>query len=138
MQTVLIVDDSKEVRFFLTKIFEDQGLKVSVAEDGKQGIEAYKKCQHDIVFSDIEMPVMGGIEFAKFLFDKYDIKISLMTGSPIKNLPEEYFFAPGVKNILHKSIFVENLVPILNSIIKHESRELQISWTHTTTSNIES
>ncbi len=35
MKRVLQLDDSKEVRFFLTRIFEDQNCEVVTAEDGK-------------------------------------------------------------------------------------------------------
>ena len=121
MKHVLIVDDSKEVRFFLSRLFVDQGLKVSVAENGLQGIKAYENERPDMVFSDINMPEMGGVEFAKYIFEHYKTKVTLITATPIKELPKSYFDITGVNEILHKSYFIEEISSIINTFIKNSN-----------------
>ncbi len=61
----LIVEDVLSSRFLLRKILEKMGLAVIEAENGKQAITQYRKELPDIIFMDIEMPVMDGMEATK-------------------------------------------------------------------------
>ena len=61
--TVLIVDDSITVRSLLSITFEKAGYRVEEARDGKEAWEKMKSgLPCDIVFCDIEMPRMDGLE----------------------------------------------------------------------------
>ena len=63
---VLIVDDSKTVRNLVAFIMKKEGLKVTVAEDGLDGLEKlYAAGQVDLIISDINMPRMDGFTFIK-------------------------------------------------------------------------
>ena len=59
---ILIVDDNKVNRLLLARSLEQQGHKVSAAENGRQAIEMIKAENFDIILSDIEMPVMDGFQ----------------------------------------------------------------------------
>jgi two-component system chemotaxis response regulator CheY len=60
---VLIVDDSELIRDMLQKYIERCGCLVcGVAKSGKEGIEMFKLLAPDIVFMDINMPVIDGLE----------------------------------------------------------------------------
>ncbi len=60
---VLIVDDSRMSRQMLRNILEKAGFTiVGEADNGRNGVEAYKKCKPDVVTLDITMPEMDGIE----------------------------------------------------------------------------
>lgn len=63
-EKILVVDDSGPVRNLLKAIFEKESL-VKTAADGKQALEKLAKQYYDIIISDIEMPVMDGIELYK-------------------------------------------------------------------------
>lgn len=63
---VLIVDDSKTVRNLVAFIMKKEGLKVTVAEDGLDGLEKlYAAGQVDLIISDINMPKIDGFTFIK-------------------------------------------------------------------------
>ncbi len=65
---VLIVDDSNIIRDLLKKALIRIGCTVcGDARNGKEGIEMFKTLQPDIVFMDISMPVMDGVEAIKRL-----------------------------------------------------------------------
>ena len=67
---ILIVDDSKAMRMIVRRTLRQAGLtdvEVSEACDGKQGLEAVRADQPDIVLSDMNMPEMNGFEFLKEL-----------------------------------------------------------------------
>ena len=60
---ILIVDDSKTVRNLVAFIMKKEGFKVTMAEDGLDGLEKlYSSEQIDLIISDINMPRMDGLE----------------------------------------------------------------------------
>jgi CheY-like chemotaxis protein len=59
---VLIVDDEKVVRSFLHRLLIRQGVDVMCAEDGYKAIELCKGLQFDILFVDVRMPGLDGLE----------------------------------------------------------------------------
>ncbi len=66
---ILIIDDERAIRNSFSGILEDEGYDVDVAENGQQGIEMVEKERYDVIFCDIKMPVMGGVETLKRLMD---------------------------------------------------------------------
>lgn len=65
-ESILIVEDNRELRFFLKTIFS-QCFNVIEAENGKIGLEKSKEYQPDVIVSDIMMPEMDGIEMVRAL-----------------------------------------------------------------------
>ena len=59
---ILIIDDERSIRNSLKEILMDEGYDVDVAENGIQGIEMVDKEKYNIIFCDIKMPEMDGIE----------------------------------------------------------------------------
>ena len=63
---ILIVDDSKTVRNLVAFIMKKEGFKVTMAEDGLDGLEKlYSSHDIDLIISDINMPRMDGFTFIK-------------------------------------------------------------------------
>ncbi len=60
--TVLVVDDEHDSRFLLRHHLTDFGLRVIMAENGREGIEVAKAHQPDLITLDLEMPDMDGWE----------------------------------------------------------------------------
>ena len=65
MKTALVVDDNNVNRCLLTALLKRDGYRVVEAEDGLQAIEKYVLHQPNIIFMDLMMPVMDGIESCK-------------------------------------------------------------------------
>ena len=63
----LIVDGVVTNRDILSEVLRDLGIEVYVAEDGREPIDLVGKAQFDIIFMDILMPVMNGIEATKYI-----------------------------------------------------------------------
>ena len=70
MARILIIDDERGIRNALKEILTDEGFEVDVAENGKTGLEAARQKAYDLIFSDIKMPEMDGIEVLKALKGK--------------------------------------------------------------------
>ena len=60
---VLIVDDERGIRNSLGEILSDEGYIVDKAEDGVVAMDMISREKYDVVFCDIKMPNMDGIEF---------------------------------------------------------------------------
>ena len=78
---VLIVDDSKLMRIIIKKILSNDDLFVVTGEAGN-GIEALSEIERDvpdIIFLDIEMPEMDGVEALKEIRAKYSTKVVVVS-----------------------------------------------------------
>ncbi len=63
MLNVLVVEDDADIRNLLKDQIEDKGCKVRVATNGSAGLRRVQQQIPDLMFVDIMMPVMDGIEF---------------------------------------------------------------------------
>lgn len=72
--SVLIIDDEVDLAEVLQMAFEDRGMKVYLATNGKLGLEALEKVSPDAIITDMMMPVLDGagflIEYKKRPFPK--------------------------------------------------------------------
>ena len=59
---ILVIDDERSIRNSLKEILSDEGYDVDVAEDGAQGCSMVEKEKYNIIFCDIKMPGMDGME----------------------------------------------------------------------------
>ena len=59
---ILIIDDERSIRNSLKEILVDEGYDVDLAENGAQGCEMADKEKYSVIFCDIKMPEMDGLE----------------------------------------------------------------------------
>ncbi|MBN9602562.1 MAG: response regulator [Afipia felis] len=67
MATILTVDDSPSIRQMIKVVLGPAGHNVLEAGDGAQGLETAKSAKPDLVITDLNMPVMNGLELIKAL-----------------------------------------------------------------------
>ena len=60
--TILVIDDDSEIRYSLDRVLASRGYIVATAASGEEGLEAVKASPPDVVFLDIRMGGMSGIE----------------------------------------------------------------------------
>jgi len=59
---ILIIDDENAIRRALREILEFEDCHVEEAENGKEGIDKLQKNEYDLIFCDIKMPIMDGLD----------------------------------------------------------------------------
>jgi DNA-binding NtrC family response regulator len=59
---ILVIDDDESIRFLLRTVLEFQGYDVIEAENGYEGLLCYQAEPADLVITDMQMPVMDGLE----------------------------------------------------------------------------
>ena len=65
--SVLVVDDNREIRTVLSHYLKRQGHVVTLAENGRQGLELVRVKEFDLVLLDIMMPEMNGYQMLEHL-----------------------------------------------------------------------
>ena len=84
MARLLIIDDERGIRNTLKEILTDEGYEVDVAENGKQGLEMAQAKAYDLIFSDIKMPEMDGLELLTKIGDlKLEIEDFASAEAPV-------------------------------------------------------
>jgi signal transduction histidine kinase len=81
--SIVLIDDSEDVREMMAELLRGWGHRVQVAPDGESGSELALRCRPDIAFIDIGLPKMDGYGVAEALRSHRELKTRLiaMTGS---------------------------------------------------------
>ena len=78
---ILIIDDEKSIRLALKDILDDEGYQVDLAEDGKSGLQKAIEGKYDVIFCDIKMPGMDGMEvLEKMVAEGVESAIVMISG----------------------------------------------------------
>ncbi len=81
MAKILIIDDERAIRRALREILEFEDFQVDEAENGTEGLEKAKNTLYDIIFCDIKMPQMDGMEVLDALMaQKIDTPVIMISG----------------------------------------------------------
>ena len=78
---ILVIDDERAIRNSLAEILTDEGYDVEVAEDGAAGLAKAESEKYSVIFCDIKMPNMDGLEFLDAIREKgIDSAIVMISG----------------------------------------------------------
>ena len=81
MAKILVIDDERSIRNTLKDILEFEKHQVSLAENGKQALDLVQNQVFDLIFSDIKMPEMDGIELlGHFMEREVEAPIVMISG----------------------------------------------------------
>ncbi len=125
---ILIVDDSSVVRKVLIKTFGMTSIDVNQfhqAENGKAALEIINSNWIDVIFLDINMPVMNGMEFMTHLNadqTNKDIPVIIVSTEGSKERKEELALK-GVKAYLRKPVSPEELARTIEQVISEVHNE---------------
>lgn len=120
--TILVVEDNLVNQRVAEKILERLGFKIDLANDGKHALEMVQEKDYDLIFMDMEMPIMDGIETTKELkkmessFQRFP-KIIAMTANALTG-DKERCIAAGMDDFISKPVTVESVKKILKKWFK--------------------
>jgi two-component system phosphate regulon response regulator OmpR len=78
---VLVVDDDRSIREMLAEYLSSEGYEVVAAEDGAAMREAIERNAPDLVLLDLKLPQEDGLSLARYLRERYDVGIIMVTGA---------------------------------------------------------
>lgn len=108
--SVLYVEDDSSVRESLLRFLKRRFKDVFTAKDGKEGFEIFEIENPDIVITDIQMPVMDGLEMSRMIKEKSPGTPVLITTafneSPFLKKAEEL----GIEKYIKKPVIKEDIL----------------------------
>lgn len=116
---ILIVEDNPNNRLLIRDILAHHSYEIFEAVNGAEGVKAAKEKMPDLIFMDIQMPVMNGLEAIKIL--KADpstkqIKIIALTSFAMQG-DREKILAAGANEYLSKPFDTRKLPGIVERVL---------------------
>jgi signal transduction histidine kinase/CheY-like chemotaxis protein len=122
---VLVTEDNAINQKLITNVLTGLGIEVSIANNGEEALNLRKNEEYDLIFMDIQMPVMGGIEATKEILKyeeqdrKHHVPIVALTANALQGDREKYINA-GMDNYLSKPIELNDLTNLLKEYFSHK------------------
>ncbi len=120
MANILLVDDEQSYRQLLSLVFEEEGHKIRVAKNGREGLELLKNEPADVVISDVRMPDMDGISLLREARELLpDLGVILMTAfATVENARDAFIL--GADDFIQKPFDVEELKLIVKKTLEKQ------------------
>ncbi|MES2745626.1 MAG: response regulator [Bdellovibrionota bacterium] len=111
---ILLVEDNEINQAIVYLLFSKRGIHIDIAQDGLEGLNCHKQKPYDLIFMDMQMPVMDGIEATKQIrkFDT-DVQIVALTANMVPQDKEKALKA-GMNDYLCKPLDQGSLEKILD------------------------
>jgi len=125
---ILVAEDYEINRMLIESIFQKyKNVTLEFAHDGKEAVDKAAQNDYDLIFMDINMPVMNGLDATKLIREELqlDVAIVALTANAIKG-DREKFLACGMNDYLSKPIDTLKLENILCKYAKKEETEKTI------------
>lgn len=119
---VLVAEDNPNNQLLIRIVLQKLGLNVIIVENGQLAIEKHLEEDFDLIFLDINMPVMDGLEALKIIREREDriekhTPIIALTANTI-NGDRERYIDEGMDNYLSKPFEKSQLISVLNQYLK--------------------
>jgi CheY-like chemotaxis protein len=119
---ILLAEDNIVNQKVASRLFQRLGYIVDIANNGLEVIEMLRSRNYDLVFMDIQMPVMDGLEATAKILEEWNFamrpRIIAMTANAMPSDREECL-AAGMDDFLSKPIQIENLIAAIKRSQTH-------------------
>ena len=116
--SILLIEDEVEVRESYVDMFNFIDLEVDTAENGKEGLDKAEKKHYDIIVTDLNMPVMDGLETMRRVKKKDpEVEVIVITGfATIENAIGA--MKQGAFDYITKPVSLEHVKIVINKCIQ--------------------
>lgn len=113
---ILVIEDEPTIRDTMDRILTMAGHRVTLAQDGEQGISHFRSGKFDIVFTDLGMPGLSGWEVAEAIkLEGRDVPVVMVTGWGVAIEQSEIERRP-IDGVLSKPFDLEDLLNVVNDL----------------------
>ncbi|MFN8413836.1 MAG: response regulator [Anaerolineales bacterium] len=120
---ILIIDDEASLRKTFARILQQAGFQVTTAENAEQGIAFLATTKFDLVFTDLRMPGIAGLDALKVIHAKYPtLPVVLFTAQPDLNSAVEAL-RHGATDYLLKPLKPEIIIERAQTILSIQQKE---------------
>jgi DNA-binding NtrC family response regulator len=119
---ILVVDDKFSDRETLKTILEDKGYRVATAKDGTEAIEMVKSKHYDIIFLDVVLPGIDGVETFEHVKEIDPVAtVIMMTGYTEEDLVRKAV-SEGAYTCIYKPFNMEKLIELVEGISREKKK----------------
>jgi CheY-like chemotaxis protein len=126
--SLLVVEDSRTQAAAIQILLEEAGYQVLLAADGRQGLEMIRSHQPDLVVTDLEMPVMNGLELVEAAKAEFpQLPVVLITARGSERIAAEAL-SKGAASYVPKR-YLDDLIPTLHrlwAVLKADRASVQL------------
>jgi two-component system alkaline phosphatase synthesis response regulator PhoP len=120
---ILIIDDEAALRQTLARILQQAGFEVTTAENGDQGLSFIETTNFDLIFMDLRMPGMPGMDALKLIHASFpNLPVVLFTAQPDLNSAVEAL-RNGATDYLLKPLKPQAVIERAQSILASQQKE---------------
>ena len=141
---ILVAEDNIINQKLIKRTLEDIGLKVTIASNGLEAFQKRKDEQFDLIFMDIQMPFLDGVEATKEIleyeedYNQPHVPIIALTANALKG-DRERFLADGLDEYTTKPLVRSEIISLLNNFLSdHIVENIEGSASTNDTAEIES
>ncbi len=115
--SILFVDDNENMCNSMSMVFEHQGYDTQTAFDGADAVEAVRERAFDLIFMDIKMPKLNGVEaLHEIKLVRPEVIVVMMTAYTKDALVSEAF-KEGAYVVLNKPFDLEQIIALAERLI---------------------
>lgn len=128
---VLVAEDNIINQKLIKRTLEDLGLTITVANNGLEAFEKRKNGNFDLIFMDIQMPILDGMESTQEIIDfevdtnQHHVPIIALTANALKG-DRERFLAVGMDEYTTKPLVRSDIISLLNNFLSHKIVDLNV------------
>jgi DNA-binding response OmpR family regulator len=120
---ILIIDDEATLRHTLARILQRAGLDVTTAASGQEGLFLLAQHSFDLIYLDIRMPDMNGLEMLKAVHSKFPgVPVILFTAQPDLSSAVEAL-RQGATDYLLKPLQPQTIIDRTQAILARQEKE---------------
>jgi DNA-binding response OmpR family regulator len=120
---ILVIDDEPSLRQSFTRILQKEGHDVTTAANGTDGISLVSEHPFDLVYLDIRMPDMNGLDVLRAIHEKFpDLSVILFTAQPDLNSALDAL-RHGAKDYLLKPLKPQVLIDHTQTVLANQQKE---------------
>ena len=126
---ILIVDDEPMIRDMMKRAMERTNYLCSFAENGQDALNIITDQTFDVVLTDVDMPIMDGIELAKIIKSGFTADVIVMTGQ-ISSYHYDEIISIGASDFVQKPFSPKEIFLRIDRVLRERSLKQEAKKAH--------
>ena len=126
MEKILVIEDDRATRKALQELFEPEGYTVHVAQNGAEGLAAFRASRPNFVILDLKMPQLGGQDVCRLIRkESEEVPIIILTGSP-DEMSRVLLLELGADDYVTKPFSPKELLARVRAVLRRTRRNAAV------------
>lgn len=121
------MEDTKPIQMIVRRLLESLGVEVTLAENGKQAVDLLEQRSFDLIFMDMQMPIMDGIEATRIVRQRGDQTPLYALTANVFDKDRKRFEEAGCTGFLSKPVVKKELSDVVSRHLPVQSDKIAAS-----------